>query len=85
MITKAATHRSGHQIFLVFQLAQHFRDELLIRKLAEYLGCGNIYVDASAVEYRVTKFSCASYIDVKIIPFFSKNKILGVKLQDFKD
>jgi len=65
VVTKAATHRSGHQIFLVFKLVQHSRDEQLMRSLVDYLGCGNIYVDASAVENRVTKFSD---LTDKIIP-----------------
>jgi hypothetical protein len=81
-ITKAATHRSGHQISLVFKLVQHSRDEQLLRSLVYYLGCGNIYVDDSAVEYRVTKFSD---LTDKIIPLFQKYSIQGVKHLDYTD
>jgi hypothetical protein len=82
VITKAATHRSGHQIFLVFKLVQHSRDEQLMRSLVDYLGCGNIYVYASAVEYRVTKFSD---LTDKIIPLFQKYQIQGAKHLDYTD
>jgi hypothetical protein len=81
-ITKAATHRSGYQIFLVFKLVQHSRDEQLMRSLVDYLGCGNIYVDDSAVEYRVTKFSD---LTDKILPLFKKYPIQGVKHLDYTD
>lgn len=37
---------------------------------------------ATGVDFIVTKFSD---INEKIIPFFSRNKLLGVKLQDFED
>jgi hypothetical protein len=54
----------------------------LIRSLVDYLGCGNIYVDKSAVEYRVTKFSD---LTDKILPLFEKYLIQGIKYQDYKD
>jgi hypothetical protein len=81
-ITKAATHRSGHQVFLIFKLTQHIRDEQLIRSLVDYLGCGKIYEDKSAVEYRVTKFSD---LTDKILPLFEKYPIQGIKHQDYTD
>lgn len=45
----------------------------------EYLGCGKIYLEA--VYYRVTKYTD---IALKIIPFFPKYHIVGVKALDFK-
>ena len=53
-----------------------------MRSLVEYLGCGNVYIDKEVVEFKITKFD--DLYD-KVIPFFSKQKLLGVKLQDFKD
>ena len=81
-ITKAATHRSGYQVFLVFKLVQHSRDEQLMRCLVDYLGCGKIQVYNSAVEYLVTKFSD---LTDKIIPLFQKYPIQGVKHLDYTD
>lgn len=67
---------------LIFQLTQHTRDEQLMRSLIEYFDCGNLYKDREAFEYRVEKFSD---IENKIIPFFSKNRIHGVKFLDYLD
>jgi len=74
--------RLGMSVKLVFKITQHAKDEQLMRNLIEYFDCGYLYKDREVFEYRVDKF-CD--IKNKIIPFFSKNKILGVKLQDFKD
>jgi hypothetical protein len=53
-----------------------------MRSLIEYFGCGNIYKDRDTLNFRVAKFSD---IDEKIIPFFQKYPILGVKSKDFED
>ncbi len=50
--------------------------------LIEYFDCGNVYSTKDAIYFRVGKFSD---IVEKIIPFFEKYPILGVKYQDFKD
>lgn len=46
----------------------------------DYLGCGKIYVSGTVVDYVVTKLAD---ITSKIVPFLEKNKIQGVKYQDF--
>lgn len=81
-ITKSATHLSGYQVSLIFKLTQHIRDELLIRSLVNYLGCGTISQYDSAIEYRVTRFSD---LTDKIIPLFQKFPIQGVKFLDYMD
>jgi hypothetical protein len=66
-----------------FFITQHSRDELLMKSLVDYLSCGYFYKKGTdQVEYRVYKFSD---IAEKIIPFFLKHKIIGVKLLDFQD
>jgi len=70
---------------LIFQITQHVKDKLLLESLIEFFGdspCGKLYKDKDTYHYRVTKF-----IDIseKIIPFFNKYPILGVKSKDFKD
>jgi hypothetical protein len=53
-----------------------------MRSLVDHLGCGNIFVDKSAIEYRVTKFSD---LTEKILPLFEKYPIQGKKYQDYTD
>ena len=72
----------GFQVILVFQLTQHSRDEKLMRSLIEYFDCGNILQRGEAFDFRVTKLSD---IENKIIPFFKKFQIYGVKALDFAD
>ena len=79
---KAKT-KLGVALRLVFQLVQHARDEKLMKSLIVYFGCGNIYKsNDAAFVYQVSKFSD---IYDKIIPFFNKHKIQGVKLMDYLD
>ena len=83
-ILSSSTNKIGVQVKLIFQLAQHTRNELLMKKFIDYFKCGNYYLDKRADngDYQVVKFS-----DIKdiIIPFFKNNKILGEKSKDFKD
>lgn len=67
---------------LVFQLTQHSRHEKLIRNFIDYFDCGNIYKDGNNFVFRVSKFDD---IDNKIIPFFQKYPVIGVKSEDFRD
>ena len=67
---------------MVFQLTQHSRDEKLMRSLIELLKSGKIYKNRDTFDFRVTKFDD---IVNKIIPFFKKYPILGVKALDFAD
>ena len=54
-----------------------------MKSLIVYFGCGNIYnSNDAAFVYQVSKFSD---IYDKIIPFFNKHKIKGVKLMDYLD
>lgn len=81
-ILKNDNSRLGSHIQLNFKLTQHYRDELLMRSLIEYFNCGKVYLRADAFDFRVTKFAD---IENKIIPFFNKYPILGVKSKDFED
>ena len=67
---------------MTFQLTQHIRDEQLMRSFLEYFDCGNIYKKGEAFDFKVTKFPDNYY---KIIPFFNKYIIHGVKSRDFED
>ena len=75
--------RPGYQIQLIFKVSQHFRDEQIMKSLIEYFDCGNIYKDKDGtINYRVQRFSD---IEKKILPFFSKHRIGGVKFIDYLD
>lgn len=81
-IHKSSTIRVGVNVQLEFQLTQHIRDEFLIRSFIEYLNCGNAHQSKNVFRYRVSKFS---EISEKIIPFFKKYPIWGIKSKDFTD
>nr|QYB19419.1 LAGLIDADG endonuclease [Monilinia fructicola]QYB19480.1 LAGLIDADG endonuclease [Monilinia fructicola]QYB19542.1 LAGLIDADG endonuclease [Monilinia fructicola]QYB19604.1 LAGLIDADG endonuclease [Monilinia fructicola]QYB19667.1 LAGLIDADG endonuclease [Monilinia fructicola] len=83
-IWKTPTNRLGVRVSLRFIITQHSRDEKLMRSFIEYFGCGNYNLkgDQNAGEYVVGKFS---HLSLKIVPFFNKYRILGVKSLDFKD
>jgi hypothetical protein len=75
--------RSGVSVRLSLNITQHSRDEQLIRSFVDYFGCGSYYsLRDRTTEFRVTKFSD---ITEKIIPFFLKYKIRGVKYKSFQD
>ena len=78
----SSSHRLGFQVQLEFKLAQHSRDEQLMRSLVDYFDCGNVYFYSEAIDYRIRKFSD---LTDKVIPFFQKYPILGVKVKDFED
>jgi hypothetical protein len=78
-----AKENSRAIIELIFQINQHVRDKELMACIAEYLECGKIYKHSlNAVVYRVSK---TSDLTEKVIPFFIKYPILGIKALDFKD
>jgi len=83
-IQESSLYKSGSQVLISFKLGQHSRDVQLIKSLKEYLACGECYLrsDQKLVEFFCTKFSD---IDEKIIPFFEKYPLKGVKALDYAD
>ena len=78
-------YTTGYNITLVFSITQHARDEVLLRKFITLLGCGKIEKPLNRpneVNYRVNKFSD---IKDKIIPFFQKYPLQGIKFRDCLD
>ena len=73
---------TGCQIYLSFIITQHIRDELLMRSLIDYLGCGKLTRKRDVYEFQVFKFTD---ITDKVIVFFEKYPILGEKAKDFAD
>jgi hypothetical protein len=83
-IFKSSSMKSGFQVKLLFKITQHSRDEQLMRSLEEYFNCGSYqpYSNRDAGDFVVTGFTD---IAEKIIPFFKKYQIEGVKALDFAD
>ena len=81
-IKNSPTHKLGEVVKLEFKLTQHERDELLMKNLINLFECGGVFRDRIAFNFRVTKLDD---IVNKIIPFFKKHPIRGVKALYFAD
>lgn len=83
-LAKSATNKLQEGVQLEMQITQHSRDELLIRSLRNFFGCGTVSAKrgTNVYRYRVSKF-----LDLtdKVIPFLNKYPILGVKSRDYDD
>ena len=77
-------NRKIDQVYLVFQITQHSRDERLLESFITFFGCGVLEV---SYRYFSVNFSVYKFLDnyEKILPFFQKHNILGVKSKYFKD
>ena len=75
--------RKGVIVELVFQLAQHSRDEQLIKNLVKYFESG--YVSKYKNAFYPSGVKKFADIQSKISPFFNKYPIQGVKNLDYLD
>lgn len=75
--------KAGFVLSLVFSLSQQVRDIELLEKLVKYLGCGIVRksVSRGTAEWVIAK---SDDINLKLIPFFTKFTLSGVKLLDFE-
>ena len=80
-IRKSKT-KLGEAVQLELKIVQDHRDEQLISYLIKYFNCGKTYKYRTWIVFKVTKFDD---IQNKIIPFFKKHPIRGVKALDFAD
>lgn len=83
-IKASETTSSGLSIYLEFQVTQAVRDKELINKFVHFLGCGRVEAPSNGV---VVNFIVSKFKDImdKVIPFFQKYPIIGVKAKDFAD
>lgn len=81
---KSLAYNLGRQVVLMFSIAQHSRDADLLRYFCDFFACGGYYPRSNRDEgnFSVTKFSD---IELKIIPFFLKYPLHGIKALDFAD
>ena len=73
----------GGSVGFRFKVTQHIRDAELLKSLVNYLGCGKYSIRPLRPmygDYLVTKLED---IKDKIIPFFNKYPVQGVKFSDF--
>lgn len=81
-IFKSPTHKLKEGVQLEFNISQHNRDELLMKRLIEFFNCGYVQMSRNACVYRVTNISD---ITDKIIPLFKNYPIYGEKCKDYAD
>lgn len=76
------TTKNTQSITLRFKLTQHIRDNVLMKSLEQYLGCGTYYPYDKIGDFKVSNFFD---IKEKIIPFFDKYPVVGNKYLDYLD
>lgn len=83
-VSKSKTHKLGVVVQLKLKITQHTRDIELMQSLVKFFGCGLI---EKRLNSNVCDFIVYSHKDIweKIIPFFEKYPIQGVKYEDFMD
>lgn len=71
-------------VTLRMTISQHFRDQVLMNAIMNSLKCGYI---SKKYKRNVINFIVNNFKDIytKIIPFFKKYKIEGIKYFDFQD
>lgn len=82
---KKTSSKLGHQVILVFSLSQHSRDEILFKRILNYLGYGvieKVKTRPDSVAFVVYKYSD---ICEKLIPFFQEYPLQSVKSLNFRD
>ena len=72
----------GVQVSLLFKVTPQDRDKEWMKSFIDNFNCGSISKNSTWIDYTVVK---QEDLVLKIIPFFDKYKIVGVKLQDYID
>jgi hypothetical protein len=72
----------GLAIQLSYIITQHIRDKELLEGISTYLGCGKCSLRKEAGDFKVVS---VTDIIKKIIPFFTKYQLQGVKFLNFND
>jgi hypothetical protein len=80
-LKRAETPKSMNRVSFFFVVNQHIRDEALITNFSKYLNCGNPFVKLNYVSFTVSKFGD---IESKVIPFFQKYPLQGLKRTNFE-
>jgi len=83
-VYKSKTTILGEAVKLILTITQHSRDIAIVQSLTKFLDCGNVTVRSNklACDFQINKFTD---LTDKIIPFFDKYNLQGVKSKDFSD
>ena len=79
-----SSNKIGKRIQLRLTIVQHERDLKLMENILKFLGTGKIYKYPYKLAVSLTIFKFSD-INEKIIPFFNKYPIDGIKLNDYLD
>ena len=81
---RKSTNIIGSRVYLRFRLTQHARDTQLMELIIQYLGVGRLEKDSrKPIVYLIV--GNISDLTQKIIPFFNKYPIMGIKYLDYQD
>ena len=83
-LIKSSAYKTGVQVLLRFSLTQHSRDEQLLKRLENHLGCGKIFTRGGVDSKEFIVYKLFDLVE-KIIPFFQEHKIIWIKSKDFHD
>ena len=83
-LTQKGKSLQNYYVQIRFKLSQHTRDEALMKSFITYFNCGTYY------KYQTRPlgdFRCVNFTNnsEKLIPFFKKYPLLGIKADNFKD
>jgi hypothetical protein len=81
---RESKNKIGYKVYLRFRITQHIKDTKLLELIINYLGAGRLEKDLNA---SVVNLVIGNFLDLKhkIIPFFSKYPIFGIKHLDYID
>jgi len=84
---ETSTTRANQAFYTIirFSVSQHVRDEALLTQFINYLGCGKIVKMSKRPDSVIFVVSKFRDVKEKIIPFFNKYSLVGVKAMDFRD
>ena len=87
-IQKSPNTKLGWQVFPEFVVTQGEKSLSSLKKVKDFFGCGNIFVNKRYDNHRENLYRyCVRSLDDlrdKIIPFFNKNSLLTAKKADFE-
>ncbi len=83
-IYKNSNYKSGFSVTLRLLIGQHNKDQFLIRNFVSLFESGTVYTRKNK-NFTLFILSNFKVIYDKIIPFFKRNEILGIKSLDFQD
>lgn len=81
-VSKSTYNKTGYAVRLFFSISQDKRDTQWMKKIIDYLECGN-WQEKGSKSYGEVVVSKFEDIQTKIIPFFNQYSMYGDKSLDF--